>query len=155
MIQDSAWHRSTYSTLKLILIGCHFSWLLAKPSNLATTFLWNWTFQERLVSCPGLESLFTFYNSLLLSWWEVCCITFLEKPVSYPFGHLFSKMLPYLPYLGERPLYFIILMRGLLLSPLRCLFLWMPSCLSYLRQSHFCHLLSSHSFVICSPQMWL
>jgi hypothetical protein len=42
----------------------------------------------------------------------VCCVAFLEEPVSHPFGNLFSKMLPspfsrrktsVFYYLGERP----------------------------------------------------
>jgi hypothetical protein len=111
------------------VITCHLIDFSLNLTIWSHPSLLNWRFQEDLVSCPGLESPFTFYNSLLLSWWEVCCVAFLEEPVPYPFGHLFSKMLPYLPYLEERPLYFIILVWDLLLSPLRCLLLRMPSCL--------------------------
>jgi hypothetical protein len=55
---------------------------------------------------------------------EVCCVTFLEDPVSHLFGYLFSKVLPCLPYIGEKKTLHVIIYSS---SVLRCLLLRMLS----------------------------
>jgi Fe-S-cluster containining protein len=60
-------------------------------------------------------------------------------------------MLLCLPYLGERWLYLFSGWEVCSSCLLRCLFLGVSSCLSYLRRSYFCHSFPLHSYVICSP----
>jgi hypothetical protein len=138
--QGSVWLRlpllffETPSVIRYHLIN--FSWT---PPSGCPPPLSNWTFQEGLIclSCPwGLS--YTFCDYLLLSWWGPPCtfvIPFailgkfaslsLRTLFSHLFGCLLLKILPDLPYLGER----------------RCNFLsgWEAR-----HMSHLCRLLRSH-----------
>jgi hypothetical protein len=71
---------------------------------------------------------------------KVCCAIFLKEPIVHLFRYLSLRMLLCLPYLGERPLYFINWVRSPLFMSRRSLLLRMSSRLLYLRQSYFCHL---------------
>jgi hypothetical protein len=94
----------------------------------------------------------TFYNSLLLSWWEFAVLFSLRSLFLIPLDVFKDAFVSPLSR-RKNSIFYYLCERPVLHVSLDVLLLRIPSCVCYLRQSYFCYLLPSYSSIICSPHI--